>query len=272
MNYRRIELIFLVAFFCINLYLASILYEANKEKVVAKTKVDQDITTILRDENIRYSFKLSKKQEKGTYLSGEVTDLFAKSSELENEKITNNQGMLVSNLDNPVVLNDKQDELKVVKNLKNNPKVLQFGTDYHYLKEASNSSKVICFAQEFRNLPIFDESGETVFIKENDKENEKIIGYKQQHIQNLQAMGEEQPLINQKDALSTLYNNSKLTKGVTIKWMKLGYVKIYTENNINVYVPAWLVSVNNTSGVNQIEKVNAITNKIMSGNASDLIS
>ena len=271
MNYRRIEIIFLVAFLCINVYLVSIWYDTTKDKVVSNPQVEKDIVTVLKEEDITYNFKLSNKHLESTYLSGEISDLFA-DQHLDQQKITNNQGMLVSNLNNPLVL-DKNDEVQLLTEFKNNNQNVQYGRDYKYLKEASQSSKVICFAQYYDDLPIFDESAEVVFIKEKTKDqNDKIIGYKQQHIQNIQKMHEPEQLISQKEALSTLYNNSKLTKGMQINWMKLGYAKIYNEDKINIYVPTWLVSIKNANGVSQIEKVNAITDKIMSGSTSDLIN
>lgn len=268
MNYRRIELIFLIIFVCINIYLVSIWYDANKEKAVTKSTAEKDIVEILVEDGIKYNFKLSTDHTKGSYISGEVTDLFVDKSSLNDQKIHNNQGILVSNFNNPIKIN-KNKEIQDINQLKSNPKIIHYGNDYHYLKEASQSNKVVCYSQRFDKLPIFDESAETIFLKEKNKNHqEEIIGYKQQHIHNIQKMRSDKKLISQKDALITLYNNNKLENTTKINWIKLGYTKIYNDDKTNIYVPTWIVNLINDNDVEQIEKVNAITNKIMNNSLS----
>ena len=272
MNYRRIEIIFLMVFLLINAYLISVLYKANKDREIVHSREDNNIVQVLKEENIKYDKKLSNKHAKGTYISGEITSLLDGSTNLVNQKVTDNQGMLVSTLQNPMVFS-KQDEIASLNKFKNNSHNVQYGEDYQYLKEASSSNKVVCYAQKYDNLPIFDESAEIVFIKENSKSNkEKILGYKQKHIVNIQEMRDKQVLISQKDALITLFNNNKLDRGMTIEWITLGYSKIYNEDKTNIYVPTWFVSLKTSNDVQQLEKVNAITNKIMSGSTTDLVN
>lgn len=272
MNYKKVELIFLIAFLMLNGYLLSICKENSSVQNMETVSEKVNIETIMKKGHITYTGPLSSKHAEGTYLSADTTNLFNNESTLKNQTITNNQGVLTSRLDQSLWMTGDSDELQAqVEQFLKQSDHIQYGKDYRYLKNASyNSDKAICYAQQWHDVPIFDETAEIVFIKESvGHHKSRIIGYKQQHITNMKAMRDNRELISQKEALHTLYSNGKLPSNSTINWMVLGYTKILTTDQTNVYVPTWLISVKTEAGTDQVTKVNAIMNRIMNNNDSD---
>lgn len=269
MNYKRIEWIFLIAFLLLNFYLASILYTNNKETKEVTEEKDVKIEAIMKRENIKYHHSLSDKHREGSYMSADTTDLSEDKKQIETSDVQVRDDALVCTLKKPLKLSRRHVEKQIDDFIENRHNVVN-GNDYEYLPEASTSKKALVYAQHYNGIPIYDMTAEITFMKEQpSSHDEELISYRQQHINHMSEMRDKSELISEKDAIYTLYLNSRLSSGDTIQWIKLAYTKVLSKGNTNVYVPTWVVKVHSTTGVTEVEKVNAISNRLMSPNNNE---
>lgn len=265
MNYKRIEWIFLIAFVLLNGYLISILYANNKAASQVTTENNKQIETIMQRDNIRYRHKLSSKQQEGYYISADITNLADKKKTAKEAEVQVRDNALIGTLKSPFEVAKQEAEESLAHFLKDN---IVYGTEYTYLPEASKGNKALVCAQSYHGIPIYDMSAEVIFTKEKTKENQtKVISYQQRHVQDIKPMRDASPLISERDAVYTLYTNSRLSSGDVIEWIRLAYAKVLTRGQTVVYVPTWIVSVKSNNGVTEVEKVNAISNRIMNANS-----
>lgn len=268
MNYKRIEWIFLVAFLLLNFYLASILYVNNKETKQVTEERDTKIEAIMKRDNIRYQGVLSDKHQQGAYMSAEVTDLAKDKDQIKNADVTVRDDALLCDLKKPIPIG--RNEESQINDFIYNPHNVIDGKDYHYLPEASHSQKALVYAQSYKGMPIYDMTAEVTFTKEKGKNQQsEVIGYRQQHVENMKEMRDKSDFISEREAVYTLYLNSRLSSGDTIQWIKLAYTKVLSKGKTNVYVPTWIVKVKSNTGVTEVEKVNAISNRLMSPNNNE---
>lgn len=263
MNYKRIEWIFLIAFLLLNGYLVSIFYANHKSASQIVTENNTQIETIMKRENITYHHRLSNKVFTGSYLSGDVTEWNEQSLKSSDGKYEIRDQVLVCSLKNPLELTQTNAQQELNQFV---AKKVTDGKDYTYLKEASTGQKAIVYSQTYQGIPIYDASAEVVLTKEESNKQEKVISYHQEHLDHIQPMREETSLISEREAIYTLYMNSRLSSGDIINWIKLAYTKVLMRDNTIVYVPTWMVSIKNNTGVTEVERVNAISNRLMNIN------
>ena len=106
-------------------------------------------------------------------------------------------------------------------------------------------------------------------MEENEKE-KKVEKYEQQQLAEIKPLRDKMELIRGEDAAYTLFLNNKLTRGDTIEWLSLAYAKVYQEKDSFVYLPIWMVNVKNNSNIEEIYRVNALTNHLMGNNNKDI--
>lgn len=257
MNYKRVEWIFLIAFFLINSYLLLTLYEGNKDQTVNQAETVEDIETILTNQGIGYPKKLDNHTSTGCYLSAEEVDLSHSEKDLKEQSVKCEGNAINSTLDHPIIFSKHSGNRLLQEFVRQKDHILK-GNTYQFLEYFSDN-KVRLFSQSYKGIPILDETAELEFYIQN----QKVTKYHQQALNNIQPLRDAEKLISEKEVIYTLYMNNKLLKGDNIEWMKLAYTKIYSENHTHVYVPTWLVRIKNTSGLSEIEKVNALTNHLM---------
>jgi regulatory protein YycI of two-component signal transduction system YycFG len=81
---------------------------------------------------------------------------------------------------------------------------------------------------------------------------------------------EREELISESDAVTTLYNNSKIPNNAKIEWTRLGYTRSLKVRSKNVYIPCWFVSIK--AGENtQVEMVNAMNNTVITNSTVAIV-
>lgn len=258
MNYRRIEMIFLITFLLLNIYLGFNLYEDNKEEAVNKMETVSDIEKILERDKIKYPKTISDKRTEGYYLSAQKTDFDHDVKQLKHQHATVTNGVVTSTLDKGHQVKLNTDFLSAINAFDHNKENVIKGSDYQYYAEES-TKKVLMYTQMYHDMPIVDETARI----EYDIQHDKVVKYRQTHIDNIEEMRDAQPLISSRDAIFTLYTEGKLANFDHIRWARLAYNKIYTLNQTYVYAPTWQISIRHSSGLEEIERVNAMTNRLV---------
>ncbi len=274
MDFKRVEGIFLIVFLFLNMFLYYVYQEGKSEQNVASTgSISENIEGRLRSDGITLPHSLSEKVQQGYYLSAEEGDLVTAAKEqLEGQEWHVYDDQLVSDLAlNTQVTVDDKNEMKQVKAFVNKKSNVIQGATYELNKHQSESGSNYIFNQEWEGLPIYDETSQlNVYLETLESGERSIVSYDQTRLSNIEPLRDPQNLISEREALISLYTNNRLQAGDKVKWIDLGYTRIFTVREKNVYIPAWFIAVENSKSSVQVERVNAFSNTIISTNVSEV--
>ena len=275
MDFRKIEWIFFIAFLGINIFLFSIFWNSRHEQsLVTNSNQREDISQRLQNDDIRYKGTLSDQHFEGYYLSAEQVDLYEQLSQAINPPLFKSWDTQDKVL-NAYPLEDKEFDLKGTKKsfdeLMRNPQFVLSGNQYMYVssisKKDDDAAKIVG-AQSHEGIPFIDETSRvTLDVEALDDGEPRVIGYTQTLLKDIEPLREKMSLYSEKEILNTLYINNNIPPGSTIQEIYLGYFRTLEVQEKNVYVPVWFVRIENADKVIQIEKVNAISNQVISNNS-----
>ena len=274
MDFKRVEGIFLVVFLFLNMFLFYVYQEGKTEqKTVSTGTISENIEERLRADDIKVPHSLSEKIHQGYYLSAEEGQFFQDAKEqLKNQEWQVNDAQLTSQLfsKTDTVIDSDNGEKEVEDFITKKGNVL-YSDEYKYSTFESQKDTKYMFHQEWEGLPVYDETSQlSVNLQKDNVEVATIDSYEQTYITNIEALRDPQRLISDREAIISLYTNNRLQSGNKIKWIELGYTRIFTVREKNVYIPAWFVAVESNKNNIQIEKVNAFSSAIISSNVSEV--
>lgn len=271
LDLKRIEAIFLVAFFSLNIFLFTI-YSDGKSREKSETSLNNNIESRLKADDISYSGKLSRKNYEGNYLSGTAYPFNQISMQIfsnQTWKVTKNQ--LASEFTKPLSVKGKRAKLtdKLNQLIQNKEQIIN-GQSYSLSEQNSYADNQVTFVQNWNGVQFQDDSSRLVFVYEKSKNGYQIQSYQQTYIADLAVLRDKQSLISERDAITTLYDNTRIPAGSKIKWTRLAYTRIFTIEQRNIYIPAWIVAIQTGTNNTQIERVNAFTSALLSSGASEM--
>lgn len=280
MDFKRIEWIFFLVFFGVNIFLFSIYREGlQDESNVSYSDRTESLEQRLEKENISHKGDFSTTQIEGYYLSGEKTNFYEEIQQRRIDQGDNNlfryntdiieNGMIRYPSSN-YYIDPKNVEATLSEFLANNENVL-YGNEYAYLSQFSNLTgdfPEVVVSQVYEGIAFRDDSAEISLSLEKHETDElfKIATYTQYHIENIEKLREKSTLYTEREAVETLYINSKIPSNSTITFSKLAYSCIYQIREKNVYVPVWFIGISSNEKTLQIEQVNAMSNTIITNN------
>lgn len=275
MDFKRVEGIFLVVFLFLNMFLFYVYQEGKTEqKIVSTGAISENIEERLRSDDIAIPNPLSEKIQQGFYLSAEESEFVTEAKEkLMNQEWQVNNSQLTSNilpkLDATISsMDEEESQIKTFIRGKNN---VVSGKDYQLSNHENKKNDKYVFHQTFEGIPFIDETSQlVVHLGLNNYDRLGITTYEQTHLSNIEALRDPQNLITEREAVISLYTNNKLQSGNKIKWIELGYTRIFTVREKHVYIPAWFVAVETNKNNVQVERVNAFSNAILSSNVSEV--
>ena len=275
MDFKRVEGIFLVVFLFLNMFLFYVYQEGKTEqKTVSTGAISENIEERLRSDDIAIPNPLSEKVQQGFYLSAEESEFVADAKEqLMNQEWQVNNSQLTSTvlpkLDSTLSTTEEE-ETQVGSFVRQTGNIIN-GKDYRLDEHDNQKNERYVFHQEFEGIPFYDETSQlTVHLGQNNYDRLSINAYEQTHLSNIEALRDPQNLITEREAVISLYTNNRLPAGNKIKWIELGYTRIFTVREKNVYIPAWFVAVETNKNNVQVERVNAFSNAILSSNISEV--
>lgn len=278
MDFKRVEGIFLVVFLFLNMFLFYIFQEGKDPEQFGVTgTISENLEERLRYDSIKIPGTLSEKRPQGYYLSAEERDLVAPAKErLENQEWNVTGVRLQSNLlgDALSEITSDNDTAALTDFINRRSNVID-GSDYQLNHEDVNPMKQYLFSQSWENIPFYDDTSELIIhVAEDEKEKDSgnIISYEQTYLENIEPLREQQSLISEREAVISLYTNNRLQPSSTVKWLTLGYTRIFTVRGKNVYIPAWFIAVETNKNTVQVERVNAFTSAVMSSGVSEVVN
>lgn len=274
MDFKRVEGIFLVVFLFLNMFLFYVYQEGKTEqKTVSTGTISENIEERLRADDIKVPHSLSEKIQQGFYLSAEEGNFYEEAKgQLKNQEWQVNDSQLTSQLftKTDTVVSGEDLEKEVDSFIKAKGNVL-FAKEYQLSKVDNQEGVKYTFHQAWEGIPFNDETSQlNINLLKDESGASTIESYEQTYLTNIEALRDPQKLISEREAIISLYTNNRLQSGNKIKWIELGYTRIFTVREKNVYIPAWFVAVESNKNNVQVEKVNAFSSAIISSNVSEV--
>lgn len=276
MDFRRVEGIFFIVFLFLNMFLYYIYQEGREpQDYISAGSISENLEERLKADRIDVPEKLSRAKKEGYYLSAEEDELVSDAREQltdQSWQVTNDQltSQVMSQSDAMI---KKSKDVESVNQFVKNPANILYGKDYVLNQEETIPLKNYIYNQTYEGIPFYDETAQLSVIVSQDKyETDQISSYKQTHISRIEPLREIQSVISERDAVISLYTNNRIQSGDKIKWIHLGYTRIFTVRGKNVYIPAWFISVESSKNVTQTERINAFTNAVISSSVSEVIN
>jgi len=276
MDFRRVEGIFFVVFLFLNMFLFYIYQEGREpQDYISTGSISENLEERLKADHITVPKNLSKAKREGYYLSAEEDELVADAREYLKDQTwqVNNHQLSSQVATQPDSLVKKSKAVESINLFMKDPSNVLFGQDYVLNEDETLPLKNYVYNQTYEGIPFYDETSQlSISVSQDKLESDQITSYKQTHISRIEPLREVQSVISERDAVISLYTNNRIQPGDKVKWIHLGYSRIFSVRGKNVYIPAWFVSVETSKNATQTERVNAFTNAVISSSVSEVIN
>ncbi|MDR3191304.1 MAG: two-component system regulatory protein YycI [Lactobacillaceae bacterium] len=269
MDFKKILVIFLGVFIVIDIFLAV--------QVVFFNETARDLTTPdtvlteLHNDNISFT-PPSTKHQTGVYISGDFNTKYLKNevkSIPDKAKFDDAEGTMTVKVSNPEVLGENltQAQKQISKLLKSTKKVIagkQYVYDANMTKVANtmpHSGHILIYSQVLAgNREIMGVEGRIQFKLTSTYE---VDEYTQSYIVNAQVLRDAAEVISEQNALIGLYQYNELPNNGKVLWTKLAYTQLTTVEKDTIFVPTWVVAVENSANTVSVLRVNAFDGSLM---------
>lgn len=259
MDFRRIEIIFLVVFLSLDVFLL-VSFHNSQEVISNSTSGVSSTLSDMKKRNISFG-KLDKKTGTAYYLgSSPDNTLISNASKLHHQEYEYNQTSykLISNLGEPIKVTSSNRKDKLDDFLKKESNIL-FGSEYSYAPQLSTSTEVV-YAETGPLGPMYDKTGQIVFTVTDGK----VVSYTQTYMKRLDILQEKQATKSERDVITDLYSSSEIPNNSKITYANLAYTKLLEAKGSTIYIPVWFISIHNKdSKVDTVKKVNAFTGNLL---------
>lgn len=257
MNFKRIEVIFLVAFAILNATLLGSLFWGTHFQGVATQMQNQRALTLKEMSNDMISYHpQSHDQQNGYYLAAKSNSLSARVTSLHSVSTRTEDGILEVNFAHPIEIKDGTDTVQRLQKVMDNRHQVIDGQKYQYNESLSTKHQIV-FAQQIKGRPYESKEGQVRFII-NDKG--EVTGYKQGELSGLTILRPRDMTVSEISAVVWLYKHNQIPNNSRITSVLFGYSKLTSRHGQRVLIPTWLVNVRSKNGNNNEQlKVNAFS-------------
>ncbi|WP_283679499.1 two-component system regulatory protein YycI [Lentilactobacillus sp. Marseille-Q4993] len=261
MNFKRIQIIFLVTFIAIDVFLLGMLQQNMymQSENVAQGDSDTTITKEMKNDEIKFD-TFSNKTDDGYYISGTQTDdLRQRMGQLFNQTPHYENHSIESEFKQPISVEKKNPE-KTINNLIQDPTFVAFGNQYTYSKDLSTDQTIV-YVQKGPERGIYSDEAQ---IRFNLNANHQIVGYTQTYLNDIRTLREKSSTISERRALIWLYQYNEIPNNTTVAWTRLVYTKLITADEDRVFIPTWVIAIRpQNSPQVQLKRINAFTGGII---------
>lgn len=265
MNFKRIQWIFLFAFFIFDLVVAGNLFLQNRFTISSSAPNRQEVILKEMRSDAITSVDLSNHAQSGYYIagtrSGESGELGQQAGKLRDQNYHFSSDELASDLETGVKVDPKHPEKRLDRLVADN-RSIALGSHYRYAPQLSDRRTVV-YTQQLAGRALNSSDGQIRFRVNNNSE---VLGYTQTYLEDTRILRPEATTISQQHAVTWLYKHNLIPNNSQVRWAKLAYTKLLTTSSHNqaVYVPTWIIEVRtkNDDTVQQL-RVNAFNSTIM---------
>ena len=257
MNFRRIEVIFLVAFAILNASLLGSLLWGTHFQGASTQAQSQRALTLKEMRNDMISYRPQSHQPRnGYYLAAKNSSLESRASSLHGVSTRMEDDLLVVNFEHPIELKDESEIAQQLQKVVNNRHQVIDGKKYSYNQALSTKHQAV-FAQQVKGQPFAGKEGQIRFII-NDKN--EVTGYKQGELGSLTILRPRDKTVSETSAVLWLYKHNQIPNNSRVGSVLFGYSKLTSRHGQRVLIPTWLVNVKSKNGNNNAQlKVNAFS-------------
>ncbi|MDO4912748.1 MAG: two-component system regulatory protein YycI [Lactobacillus sp.] len=257
MDHRRIQWLFLIIYFLIDLFLAfQIIFSPLRLDGNAGGTIS-NISSEIRLDGITLPSNLSHTPGTGYYLAAKDKEYLAK-YKATNATVSYDKSskMLEVTYNLPVELDKKKDTVSALNTFKNN---IWYGNEYTYDAKLS-SNKTYVYVQTSQYGDVYDNSGILIFTVRKHA----VVSFTQTYIGALKPMRELQMTISSWKAISNMYINRELVNNSHVLDIKLGYSKMTSVRGSTIMLPTWIVWIQNKDSKDiTVKELNAFTGQII---------
>lgn len=264
MDFKRIEIIFVITFLALNIFLLTTYFDKSYNDFSSNTSNSEvNFTEEMDKSNIELP-TFQNEKNKIPYVQAEANELLLKNY----DSLSNQTGMIekdgsvfTSILSSPIALTQEKeftakDIEKLALFVKSNQ--VLFGKQYQFFRYIKNSQQVV-FTQIANNIPIADGTSEIIFHLDNSK---KVISYEQSYAGPVTVQGESREVITDKNAVDILYQNNEIATDSIVKKPVLSYYRTLNLEELSMYAPAWFIEIESSTDT-QTKRVDAINGTIL---------
>ncbi|UQS87261.1 two-component system regulatory protein YycI [Nicoliella spurrieriana] len=262
MNFRRIQIIFLITFVIIDIMLFSIFNQNMNPQSQDDGSGNSNIIKEMRNDQITLKTP-AKNNGTGYYLSGNRNDTFnQEASLLENQTTKFSNHVLQSTFKRPIAMYSSHPEEKLNQLIKSSSFVIN-GSQYQYNSQLSDSSTVV-YVQKAFGSQLYSNFGEIRFKINDDDGDKRLVGYTQTYLTNLTTLREKAQTISEEQALSALYQYNEIPNSSKVEWTSLSYTRYITVKNNYIFIPTWIIAYKTANSSSyQIKCINAFSGSII---------
>ncbi|MBW1605013.1 two-component system regulatory protein YycI [Lactobacillus sp. Sy-1] len=262
MNFKRIQIIFLITFVIIDIMLFSIMNQNINPQSQTDGSGDSNIIKEMRNDQITLKTP-TKNHGTGYYLSGARDNLIRQSvGQLENQTTHFSGYTLQSTFKRPIAMYSSHPEEKLNQLIQSDSFVIN-GDQYQYNSQLSTSSTIV-YSQKAYGSQVYSSYGEIRFSISDNNGDKRLESYTQTYLNNLTSLREKAQTISEEQALSALYQYNEIPNNSKIEWTSLSYTKYISVKRNYIFIPTWVVAykTSNSSSV-QIKCINAFSGSII---------
>ena len=266
MDYKRVQIILIITFSILNIYLLTVFLEKEDELNFGNPSTTVNLEEGLRNDNIQ-SPELSRENEEIAVIKTDKnTFLREKSPTLKNQTARMENNLLFSVLSEPIKLDFETaditltNRLKPLQTFKDSGNVLD-GPRYEFLSYQAINQRIVYVQYTDDGFPIADGTASLVFHLNSEDE---VISYEQTYAGVPKSQGRLRNVISQQAAIESLYLNNQIPDDSTIKLLTLSYYQTLSLTDMNIYSPMWYVEISRENVAVQIKRVDALTGSIIS--------
>lgn len=263
MDFKKIEIIFIVTFLVLNGYLLYRVLDNYENGFTGNAATQINLVQEMKDENIELP-EFEDEKHDVPYVQAAANNLLEENAEQLTKQtgvIEDNGSLYASILSDPIQLSEGEElttkDIATLSEFVLSDAIL-FGDEYQFIRYVPSTRQII-YGQVANNIPIVDGTSNIIFHLNGKKE---IISYEQTYAGPVTVQGQSRKLITDQDAVEILYQNSEVPSGAKVRKPLLIYNRTLSLEDLSMYVPVWLVEVV-TSTDTIIKKVDAVNGNVI---------
>lgn len=268
MQWSQIKTLFILCFLVLNIYLFIEFYDKQRQSDgVIEQRVDSTIEEQLEQENIKIPKLPEETESKEPFITVEQK-LFTEEDLKQLEELQDrsyeviNDKLIVSLFDQAISVPAKA-SIETITELVQS--TIPY-TDQYTFWDWNEDLNILVFFQQKKDRPIYYNQNGLLLIFLDD--NNEMVFYSQSMLGEEEERQEKRTLISPIMAIETLYNAHELSYGDEVNKVEPGFhTRIPSTNGVQVFVPTWKITVNNTKNY----FVNAIEGFVFSSNENEFL-
>lgn len=265
MDFKRVEIIFIVAFFFLDIFLLISYFDRTDTNYASTPSQSLNLISEMASQKIDVP-NLTEENHSAAYVQADVQVLLkenAKSLSKQTGTVNEDGSLYMSILSNPIQLSGEatltEEDKKALDQFINSDQVL-FGSEYKFFQYNAENRQVT-YTQNVSGLPVAD--GTSSIILYIDRSNQ-VISYEQKYAGPMTEQGSKVELITDRSAIETLFRNNDIPANSKISRPILTYYRSLKLEDLSMYAPVWYIQIAEGSG-KKVIWVDAVNGSIISG-------